>query len=376
MKLYEWAAKDILKRRYGIPVPDAHRVQTPDEARVAAEDLGGAVVVKSQILSGGRGKAGGIRFAASPDEAHGLSLDLLGQRIRGLEVRDLLVERRLDIRDHLYLGLAVDGSARLPLLIFSTRGGVDIEEVPDREIFRRPLNLEEAQRPGFWPKLMAEAAEGRGLSAGVVAKVAGVAEALYRAFVENDAELLEINPLAVTPEGEVWAVDARMTVDDDALWRHPELPRFEEGTPLEQRVKALGLSFVELDGDIAVMANGAGITMATIDVLARFGGRAANFLDAGGGAGVEATAAAIEVLLGTRPRAILINIFGGIARCDDVARAVVQVKEQKGIPVPLVVRLAGTNQEQGVEILRQAGLMAYQTMEEAARAAVAAARGG
>jgi len=369
VKLFEYAAKELFAR-HGIPVPPGRAVASPQEARAAAAAVGAAVAVKSQILAGGRGKAGGIRFAATPDEAAAVAGELLGTEVRGYRVEKVLVEKKLSIDREFYLGFAVDGGLRRPVAIFSTEGGVNIEDVPERLIARAAVDPAWGLRTYAARDLCTRA----GLSGALPAKIADVASRLYRAFAASDATLAEINPLVVCGDALV-AADARMSVDDDALYRHPELPRFVEGTPLELKVKELGLAFVELDGDIAVMANGAGVTMAVIDVLQRMGGRAANFLDAGGGAGVEPTAQAIEVLLSTRPRAVLINIFGGITRCDDVAAAILKVREEHGIPAPLVVRLSGTNEAEGVAMLKQAGMDAFHGMEEAAARAVALARG-
>jgi succinyl-CoA synthetase beta subunit len=330
------------------------------------------VAVKSQVLAGGRGKAGGIRFADTPEEAGRQAAALLGTELQGLRVERVLVEEKLAIERELYLAVTVDASARRPLLIASARGGVNIEEVPEREIVRHHV-------PVAWGLMpyAARAVAGRiGLGGELVLRFADVALRLYEIFRRYDAELVEVNPLAVVGDRLV-AADGRLNVDDDALFRQPELPRTHEATPLEQRVRELGLSYVELDGDIAVMANGAGITMATIDVLARYGGRAMNFLDAGGGAAMEPMAEALAFLVSTRPKAILINIFGGITRCDDVARAIVQVQQTQGIPVPLVVRLVGTNEEEGVRLLREHGIQAYRSMgEAAARVVQLAAAGG
>jgi len=370
LKLYEYLAKEVFER-YGIPVPSGRVAATPEEAAAVCAEVGGPVVVKSQILAGGRGKAGGIKFADDPAGAREEAAAILGSELKGHRVEQVLVEEKLRIDRELYLGIAVDGGSRRPLLIVSTQGGMDIEQVPEKQIVKRHLEVDR----GFLPYIGREVAWRLGLEGKVAAGLVDIAGRLYRAFADCDAELVEINPLVVSGDRLI-AADGRFNADDDALFRRPDLPRVEEGSALERSVKLLGLSFVELDGDIAVMANGAGITMATIDILKHYGGEAANFLDAGGGAGVEPTARAIEVLLATEPRAILINVFGGITRCDDVARAIVQVKQQQGIAVPLVTRLVGTNQAEGVSILNGAGIDAYEDIEEAARQAVALAQGG
>ncbi|HEY8450025.1 MAG TPA: ADP-forming succinate--CoA ligase subunit beta [Bacillota bacterium] len=369
MKLFEFMAKDVF-RQADIPVPRGRVARTPDEAATIAAELG-EVAVKAQVLAGGRGKAGGIKFAATPDEARQRAAELLGSQIQGYTVEQVLVEEKLKIEAELYVAVTFDAGSGRPLIIASARGGVNIEEVPERDIVKRPVDIKWGLEP-YAARAIASRLE---LRPELVRPFSDVLVKLYRLFRRHDAELVEINPLVVTG-GRLVAADGRFNVDDEALFRQPDLPRVSEATPLEQRVREIGLSYVELDGEIAVMANGAGITMATIDVLARYGGRAMNFLDAGGGAAVEPMAKAIGVLVSTRPKAILVNIFGGITRCDDVARAILAVKEQQGIPVPLVVRLVGTNEEEGVRLLQEAGIQAYRSMDEAAERVVALAKGG
>lgn len=368
MKLYEFLAKDIFAKN-GIPVPRGAVARSPEEAEEIARGIG-EVAIKSQVLAGARGKAGGIAFASTPEEARAAAARLLGSEIRGYRVEQVLVEEKLKIDKELYLGITIDKAARQPLVIASNQGGMNIEDVPERQIVKRRIDI----RLGFYPFMGREVARRLELTGDIAKQVAEILVKLYRIFRHYDAELVEINPLVITKD-KVIAADARLNVDDDALYRHQDLPVVEEGTELERKVKALGLAYVELDGDIAVMANGAGITMATLDVIQSYGGRPANFLDAGGGAGVDQTAQAIEVLLMKKPKALLINIFGGITRCDDVARAIVKVKKARGIPVPMIIRLVGTNDIEGREVLRESGLSAYHSMDEAAKAVVAAAKG-
>lgn len=368
MKLYEYMAKELVAR-YGVPVPRGRMATAPEEAASVCRELG-PVVVKAQVLAGGRGRAGGVQFAATPEEAAARAARLLGSQVRGLPVDRVYVEERLTIERELYLGFAVDASLRRPLLIASAVGGMGIEEVPERDIVREPVSVSW----GLQLHQAREVARRLGLRGEPARSFADMALACYRAFAELDAEILELNPLAVV-QGRLVAADARLTVDDDALFRQEGLPRVREGTPLEEEVRSLGLSYVELGGDIAVMANGAGITMATLDVLEHLGGRPMNFLDVGGGAAAESMARALEILVRTGPRVVLVNIFGGITRCDDVARAILQAREAVGTDVPLVIRLTGTNEEEAVALLRSAGLAAYRSMEEAARAAVATAVG-
>ncbi len=371
MKLYEHLAKEVFAR-HGIPTPPGRVVAGAEEAAAVCEEIG-EIALKVQILSGGRGKAGGIRFAASPDEARRQAEGLLGSEIRGLRVDRLLAEKKLQIDREFYVGIAVDGGARRPVVIASASGGVNIEEVPERLIVRQLVD----PAWGLLPFRTRQIARRLELQGDLARQFGDILIKLYRVFRATDAELAEINPLVLQKDGRLIAADGRLNVDDDALSRHPDLPRVEEGTESERRAKKAGLSYVELDGDIAVMANGAGITMATLDILQHYGGRPANFLDAGGGAGVEPMAQAIELLLSRRPKALLLNIFGGITRCDDVANALVTVAERRGgLEAPVVIRLVGTNEKEGLAILKAHGLDAYRTMEEAAVSVVAAAGGG
>jgi succinyl-CoA synthetase beta subunit len=368
MKLFEYMGKELF-RQYGIPVPEGGVATTPDEAAKLAKDLG-SVVVKSQILSGKRGKAGGIGFTSDPDEAHAFAAKMLGSELRGFIVERVLVEKKLQIDKEFYLAIAVDGAAGKPVVLASTHGGMDIEEVPEEHMVKIKLDV----TVGMMPYITRDVTRRLGVSGAVAKQLATILTNLYRLFVEQDAELVEINPLVISGE-ELIAADAKVTIDDDALFRHKDLPEVEEGTEVEKKAREIGLSYVELDGDIAVMANGAGVTMATLDLIQHYGGQAANFMDAGGGAGVEATAKAIELLLSRDPKAILINIFGGITRCDDVANAFAHVKQNMGIPVPVVIRLVGTNEEKGGEILRENGIEVYRLMHEAAAKVVEIVKG-
>lgn len=363
MKLYEYMAKEVLAGA-GVPVPRGHLALTPAEAEAAARELG-PVAVKAQVLVGGRGKAGGIRLVETPAEARRAAEAILGMSIKGCAVEKVYVEEKLAIDRELYLSVTVDASAKKPLVIASASGGVNIEDVPEKEIVRQHIPVQW----GLLPYVGREIARRLGLAGNLLKGFSDLLTRLYSVFTSYDAELVEVNPLAVVGDRFV-AADARLNVDDDALFRHPDLPRVSEATPLEQRVRELGLNYVQLDGDIAVMANGAGITMATLDVLQHYGGRPMNFLDAGGGAAAEPMAKALEVLVSTGPKVIFINIFGGITRCDDVAQAIISARETVGIPMPLVVRLVGTNEEQGVRMLAAAGIRAFRSMDEAAAEAV------
>ncbi|MBO8167561.1 MAG: ADP-forming succinate--CoA ligase subunit beta [Thermoanaerobacteraceae bacterium] len=363
MKLFEYLGKELFKQ-YGIPVPQGGVAGSPEEAARKAADLAEAVV-KSQILSGKRGKAGGIKFVSGVDEAKKAAAQLLGTELRGFKVERVLVEEKLPIEKEYYLAITVDGSAKKPVILASSEGGMDIEEVLEDKIVRQEVNVS----IGVQPYLGREIAERLGLTGDYAKQFTKIITRIYTMFKELDAELVEINPLIIARD-KLIAADSKVTIDDDALFRHKDLPKVEERTEAEQKAHALGLSYVELDGDIAIMANGAGITMATLDIIQHYGGKPANFLDAGGGASIEAMAAALEILLSTNPKVILINIFGGITRCDDVANAFITVKQQREIPVPVVIRLVGTNEAEGVALLKEHGIVTFRSMEEAARKAV------
>lgn len=363
MKLYEYMGKNLFVQ-YGIPVPKGSVAGTADEVKEITAELG-ETVIKSQILSGKRGKAGGIKFTSDPSEAKKFAESLLGRELLGMPVEALLVEEKLNIEKEYYIAITVDGKMKSPVVLASSQGGMDIEEVAEEDIVRVYIDY----RVGMMPFVAREISRRMGLKGSEDKQVQDILLKLYKMFIETDAELVEINPLVISGD-RVIAADAKVTIDDEALYRHPELPFVEERTEWEKKAHDLGLAYVELDGDIGVMANGAGITMATLDTIQHYGGRAANFLDAGGGAGEEATAQALSLILERNPKAILINIFGGITRCDDVANAFVSVKNSMDIPVPVVIRLVGTNQEEGRRILKEAGIESFNTMHEAAEKAV------
>ncbi len=363
MKLYEFMGKELFAS-YGIPTPEGRVAKNPAEAAEAAEQIG-SVVIKSQVLTGKRGKAGGIAFVDNPQEAGKEAERILDMEIGGFKVEHLLIESKLQIDQEYYLAITIDNSLRCPVILASTQGGMDIEEVPEEYIVKYPIDV----AIGLQPFMIREVARQLGLTGELGKQFASILGRLYRAFKDRDAELVEINPLIISGDSFI-AADAKVTIDDDALFRHKDLPRVEEKTDLEKRASDLGLAYVELDGDIAVMANGAGMAMATLDMINYYGGSPANFLDAGGGAGVEQTAQALELLLATEPKAILINIFGGITRCDDVANAFATVKKNKEITMPVVFRLVGTNEEEGRKILDDIGVIAYKTMQETAQKAV------
>ncbi len=363
MKLYEYLGKDLFKR-YEIPAPRGKVVENADEAGKAAAELG-EVVIKSQVLAGRRGKAGGIAFASDPEEARREAERILEMQLEDMTVEKLLVEEKLAIEQELYLALTIDGNDRCPIVLASLDGGMEVEEVPEERMIRWPIDVS----LGMQNYMVREICRRMGVGSDLQKQFVKFLPRLYRLFKEMDAELAEINPLALTSRGLV-AADAKVTIDDDALYRHEDLPRISEKTDLELKAEEHDLAYVKLDGDIAIMANGAGITMATLDMVQHYGGSPANFLDLGGGAGEERTAYALELLLGTAPKVMLINIFGGITRCDVVAKAFVQVKESKGVDLPISFRLVGTNESEGRAILEEAGISTFDTMDEAVRHAV------
>ncbi len=365
MKIHEYQAKAILAK-FGVPVPRGKVARNGDEARAAAEDLGLPVVVKAQIHAGGRGKGGGVKVAKSVDEAASFAEHILGTNLvtpqtgpEGRMVRCLLVEEALDIRRELYLSLLVDRAARAPLFMASMAGGMEIEEVAkDRpeSILREPIYPE----TGFQPYHARKLAFGLGFPAEMVNAAAPFLQSLYRAFLETDASLLEVNPCVITGDGRLVALDAKVNFDDNALYRHPELRELrdlDEETPLEVEASKFKLNYIKLDGTIACMVNGAGLAMATMDIIKLSGGRPANFLDVGGDASEERVKNAFCILLSDpHVKAVFINVFGGILRCDMLASGIVSAAKELKIKTPVIVRMEGTNVKRGQEILRNSGL--------------------
>jgi succinyl-CoA synthetase beta subunit len=367
VKLLEYEAKRIV-REYGIPVPRGDVATTALEAESLAVDIGSPVVLKAQIAVSGRGKAGGILFADSPDQARAVAQNLLGSTIKESLVSSLLVEEQLDITEQYYLSLAVDGSAKGYVVLASTEGGVDIEQVaqasPDKiaKYWTEPLS-------GFTRREAREMLRGFNLESGTTDQLAQILVILFSAAVDKDAGLVELNPLVRTSSGEFIAADARIIIDDNALFRHPEFEGHnlaEEATPREIEARKKGLAYVDLPGDTGTVANGAGLAMATIDMVHYFGGNPANFLDIGGGGDIEVTKEGLLlVLLKPEVKRVVVNIFGGITRCDLVALAVVEAVNETTIKKPVVVSMMGTNQEEGQRILSEAGIASYPSMEEA-----------
>ncbi len=377
MNLHEYQTREIL-RRHGIPVPPDQVASTPEEAESAAAAIGGEVVIKAQVHAGGRGKAGGVKLANSPVGAREAAEQILGMQIKGLPVNKVLVAPAADITNEMYLGFILDRANKTVTLMASAAGGVDIEEVAERT----PEKIVRAQADpviGFQPYQARDVAYELGLSGRHVRQFADIAMRLYDVFLENDASLLEINPLAIVASGDLQALDAKMVVDDNSLFRHPELAAMEDHTqlaPSEVEAARAGITFIKLDGDIGCMVNGAGLAMATMDTVKLYGGEPANFLDIGGGASAEQVTAALNIILADpKVRAVLINIFGGITRCDVVARGILEGLSAVERRVPMVVRLVGTNEEEGRRILEGAQLPTASSLSEAAERVVRIARG-
>ncbi len=378
MKLHEYQSKQIFAK-YGVPIPKGRVAATAAEARQIAEELGGRVVIKSQVLVGGRGKAGGVKLAQSPDEAEDLATQILAMEIKGLPVRKVLVDEAANIETEIYLGITNDRAARKPVMMASAAGGVDIEEVA-RETPEKIIKVH------IDPLLGLQGYQTRDLAAGIDLPkehwraFGKIAQGLWEAYYHSDATLAEINPLVVTAEGQLLAVDGKMVLDDNGLFRHPDLAEMRDldvEDPTEVEARKYGLSFIKLDGDIGCMVNGAGLAMATMDITKFFGGKPANFLDIGGGANADKVAAAFRLILSDpEVKAVLINIFGGITRGDEVARGILAALEEVKPEVPMVVRLVGTNAEAGRQLLAEANMITAETLADAAQKAVAAAKGG
>ncbi len=376
MDLYEYQGKELF-RRFGIPVSDGRLARSPEEAHAAAEELGGAVVVKAQVLTGGRGKAGGIRLADSPSEAEARARDILGMDIRGHVVRRLWIERASEIAKEYYLSITFDRGEKKPLFMLTTQGGVDIEEVAERTP-EALAKLHVDPLVGFQPYQARWLCFAAGVDdPGEQKQVVALVGKLYEAFTACDAMLCEVNPLIVTPEGEVRALDSKFTVDDNALYRRPEIGEMRDldaYSPEERAAREKGVTYVKLDGEVGILGNGAGLVMSTLDVIGQAGGRAANFCDLGGGGDAEGVVDALEVITADgQVRSILFNVFGGITRCDEVARGILEALGRMAIEHPIVVRLDGTNADEGRRMLVDAGspnLHVEDTMLSAAERAV------
>ncbi len=374
MKIHEYQAKDILAR-YGIPIQPGRVAHTPEEAGAIARELGGPVVIKAQVYVGGRGKAGGIQFADTPEQARAAAAKVIGMDIKGLTVEKVLVVSKLDIKEEYYLGIILDRKSQAPVVMVSKEGGIDIEEVAatmPEKIIKQPIDMHWGLRPFEARDILARAR----LPHQVVAKGGTILAALARAFIESDASLAEINPLALTADGQVQAADAKILLDDNGLFRQKEYASWaesEESNPLEFEAKQEGLTYVKLNGDVGIIGNGAGLVMTTLDMVARVGGKPANFLDIGGGAKAEIMRKALTfVARDPQVKGILVNIFGGITRGEEVAKGVIMAQADLPKGMPVVVRLSGTGAEEGKALLKDAGLDWGKDMREAAQKIVAA----
>lgn len=377
MKLHEYQSKRIFAD-HGISIPQGDIATTADQAREIARRLGGPVVIKSQVLVGGRGKAGGVKVAKNADEAEQMADQILGMNIKGLTVEKVLVDEAADIKEEIYLGVVVDRARQLPVIIASAEGGVEIEEVAKTNpeaIIRLPVD----PNTGLMDYQARNLAFDLGLRRAFINQFVGIVKGLYQTFIDTDASLAEINPLVVTGAEKLLAVDGKIVLDDNALYRHPQLAELrdvQEEATAEREARLSGLSYVKLDGEIGCMVNGAGLAMATMDIIKHYGGEPANFLDIGGGAKADKVAAALRIILSDpKVKAVLFNIFGGITRCDEVAKGILEALKQVQTDIPMVARLVGTNEEEGRRILAEANFPSASSLGEAAKKAVALAKG-
>ena len=374
MKIHEYQAKDILAH-YGVPIQPGRVAYTPDEAEAIARELGGPVVIKAQVYVGGRGKAGGIQFGDTPEQARAAASKVLGMDIKGLIVEKVLVVSKINIQEEYYLGIILDRKSQAPIVMVSKEGGIDIEEVAAKtpeKIIKQPIDMRWGLRPFEARDILARAR----LPHQVIGKAGSILTALARAFIESDASLAEINPLVLTSEGQVQAADAKILIDDNGLFRQKEYASWaesEESNPLEYEARQEGLTYVKLDGNVGIIGNGAGLVMTTLDMVARVGGKPANFLDIGGGAKAEVMYKALSfVARDPQVKGILVNIFGGITRGEEVAKGVIMAQAELPEGMPIVVRLSGTGAEEGKALLKDAGLDWGKDMREAAQKIVAA----
>jgi succinyl-CoA synthetase beta subunit len=374
MKIHEYQAKEIMAK-YGIPIQPGKVAHTPEEAEAIARELGAPAVIKAQVYVGGRGKAGGIQFGDTPEQAREAASRVLGMNIKGLTVNKVLVVSKLDIKEEYYLGIILDRKTQAPVVMVSKAGGIDIEEVAattPEKIIKQPIDMHWGLRPFEALDIVARA----GFPHPVLRQASAILVALAKTFIENDASLAEINPLALTADGKLHAADAKILLDDNGLSRHPEYKSWaepEEANPLEFEAQQAGLTYVKLDGNVGIIGNGAGLVMTTLDMVARVGGKPANFLDIGGGAKAEVMYKALTfVARDPQVKGILANIFGGITRGEEVAKGVIMAQKELPQGMPIVVRLSGTGAEEGRALLKDAGLDWGKDMRDAAQKIVAA----
>lgn len=366
MKLYEYQGRQVFER-LGIPTPKGVVVSSMDELEKVKDQLVYPLVVKAQVLVGGRGKAGGIQFADNWEEAKAKTRQVLGMDIKGLTVEKVFLVQKLDFAKELYCSVLLDRSTRTPMVLFSEEGGVEIEAVADEKIKRVHVSHITGWQPYHAKKVFA----GSTLSKDVQKQVNGILAKLVNGFHTMDAELLEINPMAITPDGKVYAADAKVILDDDAEWRHPEFPAAEEElTPLEREAAEKGIAFIQLEGRIGIIANGAGLTMATLDAIKHYGGEPGIFLDLGGTDDPEKVRTCVQLMKKANPTVMLLNLFGGITKSDTVAKGLKMVLDSDKIEFPIVTRIKGVNEEEARAILKEAGLYTTNTLQEAAKLTV------
>lgn len=379
MKLFEYEAKGILAK-YGIPIPKGQLVVSKSQVREAAAALKQPLVIKAQVLVAGRGKAGGIKFAGSPEEAEAVAEKVLGMQIKGIPVKSVWLEEKIQVKKELYFGITTDRFSQCYVAIASSAGGMEIEEVAQRTP-EKVIKTIISPQLGLQPFLAREIARKIGYHGDQMMELGRVFERLFRIGTDYDAELIEMNPVVETSEGRFMAADARIIIDDNSLFRHKDykarlLEDQGEFSPQELEAMKNELAYVKLDGNIGVIGNGAGLVMATLDTIQYYGGKPANFLDVGGGAASETIAAALKIVLSDpNVNALFINILGGITRCDEVARGILEARDKIGMVKPTVIRLVGTNEEEGKKILTSAGIQALESMEEAARRVVEISKG-
>jgi len=380
MKIHEYQAREIFKK-YGIPVSNGDVAETPEQAYDIAKKIGKRVVVKAQVLVGGRGKAGGVKLADTPEDAKEKASEILGMEIKGLKVEKVFVAEAVNIAHEAYLGVVIDRRTKRPVVMVSPAGGVEIEEVAKEtpeKIFKKVVD----PAYGLLPHQARELTFNLYDDKKKVFKAADILMRLYRLFMETDASLAEINPFVVTDSGDLIAIDSKINFDDNAIFRHPDYEGMKDLTPdekVEEEAKKKGLSFIKLEGNIGCVVNGAGLAMATMDVIKHFGGEPANFLDVGGSSNPEKVKAAMDIILRDKNvKSIWFNIFGGITRCDDIATGLVEALKGSDIDIPIIVRLTGTNEDKGREILRDSGIKLHlvETMSEGAKMAIQLAGGG
>ncbi len=371
MKIHEHQARDFFKY-YGLPVPESGIATNPDEAQALAREIGCPVVIKAQVLVGGRGKAGGVKIADNPTQAWEHAANILGMDIKGLPVEKVMVAKAVDIEKEYYVGITLDRDRKQHVVIASPAGGVDIEQVAE-ETPEKIGKVWIDPAYGLHPYEVRKMLFSVGFEPNVAPKAAGIIQRLYRCTIEKDCSLVEVNPLVLTPDGKIWAIDAKINFEDNGLFRHPELKELKESEdtdPIEREAHSRGLTYVRLpDGNVGIIGNGAGLVMATMDEVKRAGkgvARPANFLDIGGGARADLVKNALEVvLMDPNVKAILINVFGGITRCDEVAKGLLEAIKGIELKVPITIRLAGTNEEAGRKLLKKSPLEAVESLDEA-----------